>query len=58
MQQTHVIQGSRMVIITEDMGRYSARLYFDRGEIASVHTSWRGKTMAGARRWAKKVLAA
>jgi hypothetical protein len=58
MKQTHVVQGSRVVIITEDMGRFSARLYFDHGEIASVHTAWRGKTMAGAQRWAQKVLAA
>jgi hypothetical protein len=58
MQQTQVIQGSRMVIITEDMGRFSARLYVDHGDIASCHTAWRGKTMAGAQRWAKKVLAA
>jgi hypothetical protein len=63
MKQTKVRQGSRVVIITEDMGCVSARLYLNvgyaraNGETASLQC-WRGKTLAGAQRWAKKILAA
>jgi hypothetical protein len=57
MKQTQVVQGSRVVIITEDLGRVSARLYLNHGETASLQ-AWRGKTLVGAQRWAKKMLVA
>jgi hypothetical protein len=55
MTQQTVVRGSRMVIITEDMGRVTARLYLNHGDTASAQ-SWKGKTMAGAQRWAHKIL--
>lgn len=56
MQQYEVRQGSRVVVITADLGRVSARLYLNNGDTASPHTSWKGKTIAGAEKWAKTVL--
>jgi len=47
--------GTRSVAITIDNGSVSARLYVNRRETATL-TNWKGKTEAGANRWAKKVL--
>lgn len=55
IKTTKVINGSRQVIITEDYGVVSARLYVNHGETA-CHQNWNGKTMAGAIRWANKTL--
>lgn len=55
MKQYEVRQGSRKVVITEDLGRVRARLYLNYGETASLQ-SWKGKTTKGAEAWAKKML--
>lgn len=56
MKQFEIRSGSKVVIVTEQAGRFSARLYVDHGEIATL-SSWKGKTEASVRRWAEKVLA-
>lgn len=55
MQQYTLRKGTRMVVITEDMGRVSARLYLNNGDTAARET-WTGKTKVGAEYWAKRVL--
>lgn len=55
MKQQTIVQGSRLVVITEDLGRVSARLYLNHGDTASTQ-SWQGKSIAGTHRWAHKVL--
>lgn len=55
MTQYTITKGSRQVIICEDLGKVSARLYLNHGETAG-YQSWRGKTRKGAERWAQKVL--
>lgn len=53
----HKIQnGTRVVIATEDMGRFSSRLYVNNGETATLICA-KHKTMAGVQRWAAKVMA-
>lgn len=55
--KTHKIQnGSRLAIVTEDMGRFSSRLYVNNGETATLICA-KHKTMDGVQRWASKVLA-
>lgn len=55
--KTHKIQnGSRVVIVTEDMVRFSSRLYVNNGENATLICA-KHKTLAGAQRWAAKVMA-
>lgn len=56
MKTNWIDNGTRSVAITIDNGHVSARLYVNRRETATL-TSWKGKTEAGAMRWAKKVLA-
>jgi hypothetical protein len=62
MTQTIITNGSRAVIITEQDGYIWANLYVGARngiEHASITpTRWTGKTMAGARRWAAKQVAA
>jgi hypothetical protein len=54
--KTHNIQnGTRVVIVTEDMGRFSSRLYVNNGETATLICA-KHKTLKGAQRWAAKVL--
>ena len=57
MTTIEIRNGSRVVIVMVQDGSYSARLYVNNGETATL-TNWKGKTEAGARRWAGKVLAA
>lgn len=57
MRQFEIRKGNRVVIVTEDFGRFSARLYINGGETITSFC-WKGKTEAGARRWADKALTA
>lgn len=52
--QETLVRGSRQVIIMAGTWVH-ARLYVDHGKVATLE-SWKGKTMAGAKRWAAKVL--
>jgi hypothetical protein len=47
--------GSREVVVTKQDGRYSARLYVNHGETATLQ-SWKGRSEAGARKWAARVM--
>lgn len=47
--------GAQQVVVTEQAGFYTARLYINYGDTATLQT-WKGKTEGGARRWAAKVL--
>lgn len=49
--------GSREVMVICQDGRFSARLYVNNGETATLQ-SWKGKTEAGARKWAARILGA
>jgi predicted aspartyl protease len=53
-QQT-IRNGSREVIINEQNGHYWANLYVNNGETITG-LRWTGKTLAGAKRWADRVL--
>ena len=55
MKQYRIAKGSRVVIITEDGGTFSARLYVNHGETATLQR-WKGTTQAGAERWALRRL--
>lgn len=55
MKQTEIRKGRRVVILTEDMHRFSARVYLNDGETASVQC-WKGKTRKGAEVCAKRML--
>lgn len=55
MTATTINHCTRQVVVTEQAGRYSARLYVNGGETATLQ-SWKGKTLAGAQKWAAKVL--
>ena len=55
MKQYEIRKGSRVVIITEDMGRFSARLYLNNGETASLQC-WKGKSYKGAKDFARRML--
>jgi hypothetical protein len=55
MSQFTIRSGNRQVVVTEQGGRFSARLYANGGETATLQ-AWKGKTEAGARRWAAKHL--
>lgn len=54
---TFTIQkGTRQVMVIKQGDRYSARLFVNDGETATT-TAWKGKTEAGVRKWAAKVMA-
>jgi hypothetical protein len=55
----HLTAGHRVVGISSNSGRlYGASLYsLANGDMIHLFQSWTGKTEAGARRWAVKVLA-
>ena len=58
MKTYEMAQGSRIVVINEDREHalpFSARLYLNNGETASTQV-WKGKTKAGAEKWARRVL--
>lgn len=55
MTTIYIRHGSRLVIVTRIGPSYTARLYVNHGETATLQT-WKGKTMAGARNWANKVM--
>lgn len=60
MNQQTITQGNSAVVITEQDGRYSARLYVNARD-GMAHASatpmdWKGKTITGAKRWAAKML--
>jgi hypothetical protein len=55
MREFTITKGTRQVVVTEQAGRFSARLYVNSGETATT-TAWKGKTEDGARKWADKVL--
>ncbi len=56
MRQETITQGTRQVVIwSQQDGRWEARLYVNKGETATLQT-WKGKTEAGARQWADKIL--
>jgi hypothetical protein len=57
MRQFSIKAGSREVVISEDLGRFTANLYVNNGETITGQR-WTGKSEAGARRWAEKTLAA
>jgi hypothetical protein len=54
---TNNAKPSHQVIVTEDNGKYHARLYVNNGDTATL-TCWNGKTEKGARRFAEKVFGA
>jgi hypothetical protein len=58
MTQFSIQNGSREVVVTSNGtpgSFWHARLYVDNGNLATL-TAWKGKSEAGARRWAAKVL--
>ena len=55
MCQFNIKAGSRSVVVTAHDDRYTATLYVNGGETITARR-WTGKTEAGARRWAFKVL--
>lgn len=55
MTQYTINNGSRQVVITNSGDRWTARLYVNNGETATLR-SWRGKTEAGALKWAQRTL--
>lgn len=55
MASTYIRYRSRLVIVSKNGAWYTARLYVNNGNTATFQT-WRGKTMAGARNWANKVM--
>lgn len=57
MQQYEVRQGTRVVILTEDFGKWSARLYLNHGDTATLQC-WKGRSRKGAEAWARMMLAA
>ena len=57
MSQFTIKSGSRQVVVTVQGQSYSARLYVNNGETATLQ-SWKGKTETGARRWAAKAMGA
>lgn len=56
MTTFEINKGSRQVVVIKQGDRYSARLYVNGGETVTT-TAWKGKTEAGARKWAAKVMA-
>lgn len=62
MTQQTITNGNRAVVINEQDGRVSANLYVNARsglQGADITTQrWTGKTVAGAQKWASKVLAA
>jgi hypothetical protein len=62
MTQTTLTNGSRAVVITEQDGFFWANLYVGArnglADASITSSRWTGKTMAGARRWAAKMLSA
>lgn len=55
-RDTYFALGSRQVVTCENNpGSFSSRLYVNRGETATL-TAAKHKTLAGARKWAAKVL--
>jgi len=57
MNQFTIAIGTRQVIVTAQDGQYWARLYVNCGESATLQC-WKGKSEAGARRWAARILGA
>lgn len=64
MKQHEMTNGTRKVVTTEesfmtspDGFKFRSRLYVNKGETATL-TCAKHRTMAGARKWAAKVLAA
>lgn len=57
MRQFKIEAGSRVVVVTDQDGQFSARLYVNGGETATLQ-AWKGKSEAGARRWAARMLGA
>lgn len=57
MRQFEIKSGTRVVIVTEQMGHFSARLYVNGGETTTLQ-SWKGRSEKGARDWAAKMLTA
>lgn len=55
VKQFTIESGTRQIVVTCQDGRWSARLYVNGGETACLE-NWKGKTEAGARRWAKRIL--
>lgn len=55
MNTTKIQNGTRVVMVTEDMGRFSSRLYVNNGETATLVCA-KHKTLKGAQRWAAKVM--
>ena len=60
-QQTIITTGSRAVVINDQDGHVTANLYVnarDGIQNATIcHQRWTGRTVAGAKRWAAKVMA-
>lgn len=57
MNQFTIAIGTRQVVVTAQDGQFWARLYVNCGESATLQC-WKGKSEAGARRWAARVLGA
>ena len=55
MRQYMIQDGSRQVIITEDEGRFSCRLYVNNGQTATLHGG-RAKTKRGIEQIARRLL--
>lgn len=62
MTQTIITNGNRAVVINEQGGRVWANLYVNaRNGMADASITalrWTGKTVAGAKKWAEKQVAA
>lgn len=55
MRQFSIGHETREVVVVEQAGRFSARLYVNSGETATWQF-WKGDSEAAARRWAAKTL--
>lgn len=56
MTQTWIESANWSVCVTVQAPHVWARLYVNNRETATL-TAWKGKTEAGARRWAERILA-
>jgi hypothetical protein len=61
IKQTTITKDNRAVVINEQDGFFWANLYVNArnglADASITSTRWTGKTIAGAKRWADKVMA-
>lgn len=60
MNQQTIFQDNSAVVITEQDGRFFARLYVNARDglahASATPMDWKGKSLSGAKRWAAKML--